>query len=156
MQIEMVMGAAAAGVVAGWGTRRVVGVARVRRSVAEYREHWRELAESHVDGGGALRYVALGDSAAQGVGASSPARGYVPIVADGVAEATGLEVALYNLSVSGAKATDLLEDQLPRLDGRGTGGTAVGQLRGGPPGIPGPALRGAFGRDGSRGATDHR
>ncbi|MGM0385508.1 MAG: SGNH/GDSL hydrolase family protein [Actinomycetota bacterium] len=113
--VRIVGTAAAAGVATAAVRRRVDGVKQVRKSVAEYREHWRTLAESHDPDGTALRYVALGDSAAQAVGASSPAAGYVTAVAQHVSGLTGRDVALFNLSVSGARATDVLEDQLPRL-----------------------------------------
>lgn len=113
--VRIVGTAAAAGMATAAVRRRLDGVRQVRRSVAEYREHWRALAASHDPADDVVRYVALGDSAAQGVGASSPETGYVPVVADAVAALTGRDVALYNLSVSGAKATDVLADQLPRL-----------------------------------------
>lgn len=113
--VRIVGAAAAAGMAASAVRRRVDGVRQVRRSVAEYREHWRALAEGHDPDGQELRYVALGDSAAQAVGASSPEAGYVAAVAQHLAGLTGRDVALFNLSVSGAKATDVLGDQLPRL-----------------------------------------
>ena len=116
MGIVRIMGTAA---VAGLATtavrRRLDEVRQVRRSVAEYREHWRALAEAHDPDSDAVRYVALGDSAAQAVGASTPEAGYVATVAQHLAGTTGRDVDMFNLSVSGAKATDGLEDQLPRL-----------------------------------------
>ncbi len=116
MGIVRIMGTAA---VAGLATtavrRRLDEVRQVRRSVAEYREHWRDLAEAHDPDSDAVRYVALGDSAAQAVGASTPEAGYVATVAQHLAGTTGRDVHMFNLSVSGAKATDVLEDQLPRL-----------------------------------------
>lgn len=116
MGIVRIMGTAA---VAGLATtavrRRLDEVRQVRRSVAEYREHWRDLAEAHDPDSDAVRYVALGDSAAQAVGASTPEAGYVATVAQHLAGTTGRDVDMFNLSVSGAKATDVLEDQLPRL-----------------------------------------
>jgi len=116
MGIVRVMGTAAAAGLAGAAVRRRLdGVRQVRRSVAEYREHWRTLAASHTMNGAALRYVALGDSAAQAVGASTPDKGYVAAVAQHVASRADRDVAVYNLSVSGAKAADVLTDQLPRL-----------------------------------------
>ena len=76
MGIVRIMGTAA---VAGLATtavrRRLDEVRQVRRSVAEYREHWRDLAEAHDPDSDAVRYVALGDSAAQAVGASTPEAG---------------------------------------------------------------------------------
>lgn len=116
MGIVRIMGTAA---VAGLATtavrRRLDEVRQVRRSVAEYREHWRDLAEAHDPDSDAVRYVALGDSAAQAVGASTPEAGYVATVAQHLAGTTGRDVHMFNLSVSGAKAADVLEDQLPRL-----------------------------------------
>lgn len=116
MGIVRIMGTAA---VAGLATtavrRRLDEVRQVRRSVAEYREHWRDLAEAHDPDSDAVRYVALGDSAAQAVGASTPEAGYVATVAQHLAGTTGRDVDMLNLSVSGAKAADVLEDQLPRL-----------------------------------------
>jgi len=116
MGIVRIMGTAA---VAGLATtavrRRLDEVRQVRRSVAEYREHWRDLAEAHDPDSDAVRYVALGDSAAQAVGASTPEAGYVAAVAQHLAGTTGRDVDMFNLSVSGAKAADVLEDQLPRL-----------------------------------------
>ena len=116
MGIVRIMGTAA---VAGLATtavrRRLDEVRQVRRSVAEYREHWRDLAEAHDPDSDAVRYVALGESAAQAVGASTPEAGYVAAVAQHLAGTTGRDVDMFNLSVSGAKAADVLEDQLPRL-----------------------------------------
>lgn len=99
--------------------RRVDGVRRVRRSVGEFRDHWAGLASGHDPQGSTFRFVALGDSAAQGVGATSPDRGYVSRIAAAVAERTGRDVATWNLSVSGAKAADVVARQLPALAGLG-------------------------------------
>lgn len=64
-----------------------------------------------------LVYVALGDSAAQGLGASRFEEGYVPRVAAGLKAATGRDVALLNLSLSGGVAASVLGTQLPQLEG---------------------------------------
>lgn len=60
-------------------------------------------------------YVALGDSAAQSVGASRPERGYVGLLAERMRERTGRPVQVVNLSISGATVRDVLDTQLPRL-----------------------------------------
>lgn len=73
--------------------------------------YWRRRA----DVSGDLLYVALGDSTAQGIGASRPARGYVGLLADDLAHRTGRSVRVVNLSVSGAKVDSVLHDQLPAL-----------------------------------------
>jgi acyl-CoA thioesterase-1 len=72
---------------------------------------WREQAK--VDGD--LLYVALGDSTAQGIGASRPVNGYVGILADRIRALSGRTVRTVNLSVSGARVADLIDYQLPRL-----------------------------------------
>lgn len=64
---------------------------------------------------GDILYVALGDSAAQGLGASAPEFGYVGLLADRIVAASGHTVRVVNLSVSGAKIADVLADQLPPL-----------------------------------------
>jgi lysophospholipase L1-like esterase len=67
------------------------------------------------DVAGELLYVAMGDSTAQGVGASRPERGYVGLLADDLAQRTGRSVRVVNLSVSGARVDGVLHDQLPAL-----------------------------------------
>lgn len=84
---------------------------RVVRGISRYRDYWHTAA----GGDGELLYVALGDSLAQGVGASGPRRGYVGLLAERVAEATGRTVRVVNLSVTGVMLHDLLRDQLPVL-----------------------------------------
>lgn len=69
-----------------------------------------------------LIFVALGDSAAQGLGASAPEEGYVPRVAAALKKMSGREVALLNISLSGATAMSVLGTQLPQLAGLRVGG----------------------------------
>lgn len=71
---------------------------------------------AHAQHAGELLYVAIGDSAAQGIGASSPNKSYVGILADHVRLATGRTVRVVNLSVSGATVALAVRDQLPRFD----------------------------------------
>lgn len=84
---------------------------QVRRDVGRARLFW-SVPQGDAEG---LLYVALGDSAAQGVGASTPDRGYVGLLAERLRESTGRPVEVVNLSVSGACVVDVLEHQLPRL-----------------------------------------
>lgn len=66
-------------------------------------------------------YLALGDSVAAGVGASSPQLGYVPLLLEdlrddrscGKGRAIGCRLESVNLAVPGATTTDLMDDQLP-------------------------------------------
>ena len=85
---------------------------RQRAQVSPYAAHWEGLAAPE---GEALLYAALGDSTAQGIGATDAARGYVGLVADRLREATGRPVRVVNLSRSGAKISHVLSDQIPRL-----------------------------------------
>ncbi|WP_182354073.1 SGNH/GDSL hydrolase family protein [Flaviflexus huanghaiensis] len=64
-----------------------------------------------------LIYVALGDSAAQSLGATSVVDGYVPRLAAALEDMTGRDVALINLSVSGAVIPSVLTHQLMSLKG---------------------------------------
>jgi acyl-CoA thioesterase I len=85
---------------------------RVASSPEHFRLRWkrRELRR------GTLRYVALGDSLAQGIGASDPERGYVGLLAAKLERATGQTVEVINLSSTGIMIHDLVRDQLPILD----------------------------------------
>ena len=89
----------------------VVRAARLKASVESHRAFW-----SHPHGQpGGLLYVALGDSLAQGIGASSPERGYVGLLAARLEVSTGRPVQVVNLSVSGARVRDVLATQIPAL-----------------------------------------
>ena len=57
-------------------------------------------------------YVAFGDSAAQGIGASKPDKGYVGLIAKEL-QNEHERVKVLNLSKSGAKIADVLQTQLP-------------------------------------------
>ena len=64
---------------------------------------------------GGLLYVALGDSAAQGIGASRRDNGDVGLIAQRLRDASGRPVEVVNLSKSGARIRDVLDTQLPAL-----------------------------------------
>ena len=103
-------GLAAVIVLVGW---RGVRLVQLRRSIEAYRDFW---SEPRGEPGG-LVYVALGDSSAQGIGASRPDRGYVGLLADRLRAATGRPVQVVNLSRTGAEVADVVAHQLPRLSG---------------------------------------
>ena len=88
---------------------------RVTFSRARTNRYWSELPGDS-DG---LLYVALGDSAAQGIGASRPEKGYVGLLAEHLRAATGRPVTVMNLSRSGARIRDVLATQLPALSAVG-------------------------------------
>ena len=107
------------GVLAGLGWQRVqakrVSVAegrvRLNEALPVHSKWWRDLAKNPGD----LLYVAIGDSAAQGIGASAPKNSYVGVIADHLRAVTGRTVRVVNLSVSGATVALAVADQLPRF-----------------------------------------
>ena len=83
-------------------------------SVGQYKKFWENKAQES----GEITYLALGDSAAQGIGASSPTRGYVGLIADKLAERTNKSVKIVNISKTGAKMGDYLTEQAPMIEGQ--------------------------------------
>lgn len=79
-------------------------------TVSSYRNYWVNRA----DRPGEITYLAFGDSAAQGIGATSPSRGYVGVVAARLQQQTGKTVRVVNLSKTGAKLQDYLTQQAPK------------------------------------------
>ena len=64
---------------------------------------------------GALSYVALGDSAAQGIGASNPWHSYVGRISQHIRRTTHGTLGVKNLSVAGATTRLCTINQVPRL-----------------------------------------
>jgi lysophospholipase L1-like esterase len=107
------------------------GVASVAAQVPEYAAWWDASNERNLAalaaGDGRPWYV-LGDSTAQGIGASAPDRGWVGQLAEWLRSdgaRFGLDdLVIVNLSVTGAKVADLHRDQMPAyaalLDAFGT------------------------------------
>lgn len=87
----------------------LVALLRLKASVTSYAAYWKRPSA------GTFTYVALGDSAAQGIGASQPQNGYVGLLANRIGQVTGQKVRIINLSVSGAKIQDVTDKQLPQL-----------------------------------------
>lgn len=77
----------------------------------QYAHYWKQRAGEPGD----FLYLALGNSAAQSIGASRPENGYVGLLAAQIEHQTGHKVRVVNLSVSGAKIQDLIDHQLPLL-----------------------------------------
>jgi acyl-CoA thioesterase-1 len=92
------------------------GVAAVHDTIAPYRDDWERENAAGLDGHGPL-WLVLGDSTAQGIGASAPQRGYVGQVRRLLEARNGRPWRVLNVSVSGARLRDVAGEQLPRLDG---------------------------------------
>ena len=88
---------------------QVIALLWLAGSVKQYAQFWSEKANEKGD----ITYLALGDSAAQGIGASNPMRGYVGLVAREIEKKTGKSVRIVNISKTGAKMDNYLKDQAP-------------------------------------------
>jgi lysophospholipase L1-like esterase len=89
----------------------LVALGWLASTVKSYRNYWQKRAQES----GEITYLALGDSAAQGIGASSPSKGYVGLVADRLQQKTGKTIKVINLSKTGAKMQDYLSEQSPQV-----------------------------------------
>lgn len=87
------------------GAKRLVDILHV------HSKWWHDTGAQN----GELLYVAVGDSAAQGIGASRPGRSYVGLIAEHLRATTGRTVRVMNLSQSGAKLYEALTNQVPIL-----------------------------------------
>ena len=95
-----------------WGVAKVLVIDR-----RTYSRFWRRRRAEPVPGG-AIRLVALGDSTFQALGASRPMNGTVGLVARYLEEKTGRSVHIDNVSVTGAKAVDVVMHQLTLIDAK--------------------------------------
>ena len=84
---------------------------RLADAIPIHSKWWRDQRKRN----GELLYVAIGDSAAQGIGASLPSRGYVGLIYRHIRSATSQTVRVINLSQSGGRLREVLESQLPVL-----------------------------------------
>lgn len=92
----------------------VPGVRRVRAQVDPYAAAWRDHNARAVQEP-RRRWVVLGDSMSQGVGASAHDAGWVGQL-DRRLRADGHDLAVLNLSATGARTRDVLDRQLPVLE----------------------------------------
>lgn len=92
--------------------------------LARYTKYWEENNKKSATAG-EIVYVALGDSTAQGIGASHPDKSYPGVIRKELSERKNQPVRLINLSKSGAKVQDVLDTQLPALNKLKTDGKTV-------------------------------
>ena len=89
------------------------GVSAVREQTEPYAAAWRRANAAALVADGPL-WVAIGDSMTQGIGASTPTRGWVGQLGDHLT-AAGRPHRVVNLSVTGARVQDATDRQLPAL-----------------------------------------
>ena len=87
------------------------GVAAVQRQHAPYAQAWHAANLAVLDRPGP-RWIVLGDSMSQGIGAKAFDRGWVNQL-DARLAVEGLGLPIVNLSASGARVPDVLSQQLP-------------------------------------------
>lgn len=87
----------------------VVALLWLASSVNRYHDFWATKANET----GEITYLALGDSAAQGIGATNPMKGYVGLIANNIEGKSGKSVRIVNISKTGAKFDDYLNEQAP-------------------------------------------
>ncbi|MEJ3405815.1 SGNH/GDSL hydrolase family protein [Rathayibacter sp. YIM 133350] len=106
---------AAAGGVGGWAwwlaRRQHHWKAALAESIPVNSKYWRDQSAKH----GELLYVAIGDSAAQGIGASRPAHSYVGFIARRIRSRISKPLRVTNLGISGATVRIAIDSELPRL-----------------------------------------
>lgn len=90
--------------------RRAGGMERLAEAIPVNSAFWRAQRRKTGD----HLYVAIGDSAAQGIGASRPNHSYVGLLARSIRRHTGGTLRVVNLAQSGARVREALE-QLPAL-----------------------------------------
>ncbi len=93
------------------------GTAARRGQTADYSAAWTESNERVLEtmSDGAPLWIALGDSTSQGIGASSHLSGWVGQTLDLLRAHDDAAWRLVNLSVTGARVRDVLDQQLPML-----------------------------------------
>jgi lysophospholipase L1-like esterase len=91
------------------------GVAATLGLGSEYRQYWEESNDRARQADGPL-WVAVGDSTAQGIGASAPDRGYVGQLLVRLRDEQQRPWRVLNLSVTGARVADVVRDQVPRIN----------------------------------------
>lgn len=102
------------GPVLSLASRFLRGVREVQAQVEPYAQAWEQHNRTAVQSDGPL-WVVLGDSMAQGIGASAYDRGWPGQLAGHLPDHR-----LVNLSVSGGRLSDLLERQIPAMESLGT------------------------------------
>lgn len=91
--------------------RRVYWFERLTNTIPIHSDWWKSQRALT----GELLYVAIGDSAAQGIGASKPGRSYVGEVARHIRAVSSKELRVVNLGISGATLGIAIAKELPAL-----------------------------------------
>ncbi|MBA4809403.1 MAG: hypothetical protein CBC37_00720 [Acidimicrobiaceae bacterium TMED77] len=91
------------------------GVALVNSTVEPRAMYWDDYNKGNLHSEGPL-WIALGDSVTQGIGSSLPSTSYASLVLERLKQRTKQKWRLINLSMSGARFSDVINSQLPLLE----------------------------------------
>ena len=91
--------------------RREAHAVILNETLPVHSKWWRDQVKVTGD----IVYVAIGDSAAQGIGATKPGNSYVGLLAEHIRHVTARSVHVINLSISGARVADAIGFQLPKV-----------------------------------------
>lgn len=89
----------------------IVSAVLVGSSVDKFEAFWQTQNKANPNGD--YTVVALGDSTVQGIGATSPYKGFVGQAVRRYEKQHNKTISLYNYSKTGAKVSDVLNDQFP-------------------------------------------
>jgi acyl-CoA thioesterase I len=92
-----------------------IQVVMAQKNAATFSPYWEELAAQPVPDN-ALRIVAMGNSAGEGIGADHPRESFVGLIASYVEEQTNRPVHLTNISSGGSTVEKIVEHQVPAFD----------------------------------------
>jgi len=106
-----------------WNLARIAGkfldaIAEIEAQREPWAQHWDEHNNRALEASGPL-WVVLGDSVGQGIGASSPSRGFVPKILGRLTDTTGQPWRVVNLAMTGARISHVLKQQLPAMNAAG-------------------------------------
>lgn len=99
----------------------LASLADMLTQLSRYKNYWDRNNKEAASSGKSMDYVAFGDSAAQGVGATHPSKGYVGLLSELLEKRDGKKPVTVNLSKSGARVRDVLDIQLPEYEKLKTG-----------------------------------
>ena len=86
------------------------------RSAARRKRHVRSTEATNAPDDGSVRYLSLGDSVTQGVGAPDEQTGSFPALLAEKWRGEGCEVELQNAGISGYTAGQILDEQVPQIE----------------------------------------
>ncbi len=92
-----------------------INVLLAARNAATFPKYWQDKAAQPVPAN-AVRLIAMGDSIMQAIGATHPEDGIAGRIANYLGTKTGRPVHMTNVSVGGATAREIIEQQVPQVD----------------------------------------